>query len=114
MVKTCQSYRGQDSSAKVFINVVSHEAIELPQFNQNSVDEQYLDNKGLEGLRVPLLVAPPRQVTDHAGATATAIDVVFNTWVVGRCLEQRPSSGYDTQYYRMRVAELAMRYAREV
>jgi|EP01049_Picozoa_sp_SAG25_P002595 hypothetical protein len=52
VVKTVQAWRGVDSIDKVFINCVSHEAVELPQHMGHAVDEDYYDHKGFEGLRV--------------------------------------------------------------
>jgi hypothetical protein len=37
---------------QVFINCVHHEAVELPMTMGNTIDEDYMDHKGLEGLRV--------------------------------------------------------------
>ena len=37
---------------QVFINCVTHEAVELPMYMGNVVDNDYYNNKGLEGLRV--------------------------------------------------------------
>lgn len=115
VIKCMGQYRGQDTNEKIFINCVGHDAIELPQFNQNPVDQDYLDRKGVEGLRVPLLVGQPRQVTDHAGEIATAVDVVFNTWVVDRCLKASESAQgiYGVKYFRMRISEIALKFVRD-
>jgi hypothetical protein len=54
VVKTVQAWRGVDSIDKVFINCVSHMAIEEPMYMGHAVDDDYLDNKGFESLRVRL------------------------------------------------------------
>ena len=115
VIKCSALYRGQDTNKKIFVNCVSHDAIELPLFNQNPVEASYLDEKGVEGLRVPLLVAKPRDVTDHAGVVATAVDVVFNTIVIDRCLKTSESAQglYGLKYFRMRLSEIALKFVRE-
>ena len=55
VVKTVQAWRGVDSTDRVFINCVSHMAIEEPMYMQNPVDDDYLDTKGFESLRVRVL-----------------------------------------------------------
>ena len=92
-----------------------HDAVELPQYNHNPVDEDYLDTKGIESLRVPYLCGQPREIATDEGAKATVVDVIFNTRVIKRCADSsgRPQQVMGSQYYRMRVSELAMRFVRE-
>lgn len=59
-IKTVQAWRGVDSIDKVFINCVCHPAIEDPMYMGHPVDDDYLDTKGFESLRVSPATPPPR------------------------------------------------------
>lgn len=70
VIKTVQAWRGTDSTDKVFINCVSHMAIEEAMYMQNPVDAEYLDSKGFESLRVRLRsrLEPARTAAAHLHA----------------------------------------------
>ena len=55
VVKTVQAWRGVDSIDKVFINCVCHDAVEVPMNMGHPVDDDYIDRRGFEGLRVSSL-----------------------------------------------------------
>jgi len=78
-IKTVQAWRGVDSIDKVFINCVCHPAIEDPMYMGHPVDDDYLDTKGFESLRVrprprrpatTPLRCPPAPAASSASASA--------------------------------------------
>lgn len=114
-VKTVQAWRGVDSTDKVFINCVHHEAVELPMTMGNTIDEDYMDHKGLEGLRIPLLVGQKRAWTDEDGVVSTIVDVLFNPVVIRRCWpkDEESTGGFDSQYYRDHLADLSKKFVQQ-
>ena len=44
-----------------------HDAVELPQYNHNPVDEDYLDTKEIKSLRMPYLCGQPLEACRGQG-----------------------------------------------
>ena len=100
------------SRQKLFINVVSHDAIAVPTVKKRLDAE----GKEIEGMNVPVSVGPFRQCRDKAGKQALAIDCIVNPSVlkkdasitafgghrdflcqfVMQCIEQKSCSGNRT------------------
>lgn len=102
-----------DSIDKVFINCVHHEAIEEPMFMGNVVDADYLDTKGFESLRIPLLVGKPRLWLDENGVKSTCVDVLFNPCVTERCWKKEGAPGLGVEYYRTALGNLARKFVEQ-
>ena len=113
VIKTVQAWRGVDSIDKVFINCVSHMAVEEPMYMQNVVDDDYLDTKGFESLRIPLLVGKPRAWEDESGVQSTCVDVMFNPCVTDRCWKAEGAPGLDAEYYRLALGNLARKFVEQ-
>lgn len=60
------------TKAKVFINICSHTAVELPEHKELPDEDEHV------GLRVPLSLGPPHKETDNSGKVCTVYDVIVN------------------------------------
>merc|ERR1712093_56983 len=85
---------------KIFINVCSDPVLGAPQDAMGrAVDAAHLDARGIGNLRVPQFAGLSRPVE----GLGTVIDVLYDPSVVDRALE-----GANADYYRDRLAELAV------
>jgi len=68
------------SKEKVFLNICSHDIIDMPE-QQDIPDQEHL------GLRVPLSLGPPRQDFDKHNQICTVYDIVVNPQILEKTQE---------------------------
>lgn len=88
---------GANSGKDLYLNFVSHEAIEPPK---DKSGRPVLDDRGAsaDGLELPLLIGPVRDVD----TTTLAVDVVFHPVILARC------ESYNL--FRTQVIDLALEW----
>mmetsp|Transcript_36636 Transcript_36636/g.114384 ORF Transcript_36636/g.114384 Transcript_36636/m.114384 type:complete len:381 (-) Transcript_36636:929-2071(-) len=102
---------------KIFINLVMHDIVKMPvDVNMCEVAREHIAERGLSNLRVPLDVSDPRDTEDKRGDKATAIDVMFNTFLLDRAMHgQGEIEGVPTRiYFQQELASLAIKDVEDV
>ncbi|CCW64733.1 unnamed protein product [Phytomonas sp. EM1] len=85
----CFSGVAIDERTKYIVNVCGNDALEKPLAkNMTPVPEQYLDERGIDNLIIPISVSDPLKLS--ASDYDYCIDVVVHSSVVSRCRKEHP------------------------
>lgn len=88
------------NSHKLFINVCSHEDIDIPSM-KSRLNE---NGESVEGLNIPMSVGPQRSSIDKSNVDCTVVDIVVNNVVLEECNDD------ETGKYRDFICQLCLQY----
>lgn len=98
-----------DETTRTVVNVCGHDSVGRPLAkNMTPVDEQYIDERGLDNLIIPISVSQPVELP-KSEAYNYRVDVVVHTVLTKRCVPQH----HFFKHYVAKLTELSVEWVKQ-